>query len=127
MIVASGGIHRLISMLNSIRLPRRADQVARFKTRWSWVKRRSVANPVAHEAAVTVRAPRSIEANRLTWPSTASTDQRTSQQMLEMPHQQTLRTYCLLSILGVRMVLAPFTFGYANATVQPSGGRKVWL
>jgi hypothetical protein len=47
----------VMSHPNSTRLAWRADQVARFNTRWYVVKRRSVANPITREAAVTVRAP----------------------------------------------------------------------
>jgi hypothetical protein len=47
--------------------------------------------------------------------------------MLHRHHQQTLWVYWLLIILGVWMVLAPLTFDHGKATVQPSGGREVWL
>jgi hypothetical protein len=42
---------------NKVRLAWCPDHVARFNTRWSLVKWRSAANPVARKAAVTVRAP----------------------------------------------------------------------
>ena len=42
---------------SSIRLPWRADQTARFSTRWSFVKWRSVASPITRKAPVTVRVP----------------------------------------------------------------------
>jgi hypothetical protein len=41
-IVAPGGTSGVRSNPKRIRLPCSADQVARFRTRWSWVKRRSV-------------------------------------------------------------------------------------
>jgi hypothetical protein len=47
----------MMSHPNSIRLAWRADPVARFNTRWSLVKRRSVAKPITRKAADTGRAP----------------------------------------------------------------------
>jgi hypothetical protein len=47
--------------------------------------------------------------------------------MLHMHYQQTLWIYWLLILLGIWMVLAPVTFDYGIAIVQPSGGRQVWL
>jgi len=49
--------------------------------------------------------------------------------MLQMHHKQTLWVYWTLPILGVWMLLAPFTQGYLNEQlwVDPSGGRGVWF
>ncbi|WP_206028565.1 vitamin K epoxide reductase family protein [Thalassoroseus pseudoceratinae] len=49
--------------------------------------------------------------------------------MLKMHHKQTLWIYWTLPLLGIWMVLAPFTFGYLNDAlwVNPSGGRGVWF
>lgn len=47
--------------------------------------------------------------------------------MLRMHHKQTLWVYWFLLMLGVWLVLNPLTFGYTQGTVQPSGGRSVWL
>lgn len=52
-------------------------------------------------------------------------DQR--MQMLHMHHMQTLWIYWMLVLLGVWMVLSPLTFSYAKSTVDPSGGREIWL
>ena len=54
---ASGGTSSVMSHPSRIRRPWRADHVARFRTRWSCVKRHAAANPVARKVAVTVRAP----------------------------------------------------------------------
>lgn len=48
-------------------------------------------------------------------------------QMLRMHHAQTLWIYWSLIMLGVWLVLNPLTFGYSQGTVEPSGGRDVWL
>ncbi|MFP4143685.1 MAG: vitamin K epoxide reductase family protein [Phycisphaeraceae bacterium] len=50
-------------------------------------------------------------------------------EMLHMHHRQTLWIYWTLILLGVWLVLAPFTFGYLDPDlwVQPSGGRGVWF
>ncbi len=48
-------------------------------------------------------------------------------QMLHMHHGQTLWVYWMLIILGVWLVLSPFTFSYAQSAATPSGGREVWL
>ncbi len=47
--------------------------------------------------------------------------------MLHMHHMQTLWVYWMLVLLGIWMVLSPLTFSYGKATVEPSGGREVWL
>ena len=49
--------------------------------------------------------------------------------MLKMHHRQTLWIYWTLPILGVWMLLAPFSFGYLNESlwVDPSGGRGPWF
>lgn len=52
-------------------------------------------------------------------------DQR--MQMLHMHHMQTLWIYWMLVILGIWMIMSPLTFSYAKSTVDPSGGREVWL
>lgn len=49
------------------------------------------------------------------------------EKMLHMHHMQTLWVYWMLVLLGVWMVLSPLTFSYGKATVDPSGGREVWL
>ena len=48
-------------------------------------------------------------------------------EMLHMHHKQTLWIYWALIILGIWMVMTPLTFSYGTGTVQPSGGREVWL
>jgi hypothetical protein len=48
-------------------------------------------------------------------------------QMMQMHHAQTLWIYWMIIILGVWLILSPLTFSYAKETVQPSGGREVWL
>jgi hypothetical protein len=47
--------------------------------------------------------------------------------MLHMHHRQTLWVYWMIVMLGFWMVLTPLTFDYGIGTVQPSGGRSVWL
>jgi uncharacterized membrane protein len=47
--------------------------------------------------------------------------------MLRMHHKQTLWVYWTVVLLGFWMVSFPFTFEYGTASVQPSGGRQVWL
>lgn len=47
--------------------------------------------------------------------------------MLKMHHRQTLWVYWFLIMLGIWLVLNPLTFGYTQGTVEPSGGRSVWL
>lgn len=49
------------------------------------------------------------------------------EKMLHTHHMQTLWVYWALVILGIWMVLAPFTFDYGRAVAEPSGGREVWL
>lgn len=50
-------------------------------------------------------------------------------QMVRMHHKQTLWIYWTLPMLGLWLVLAPFTFGYLNADlwVDPSGNRGPWF
>ncbi len=48
-------------------------------------------------------------------------------EMLHMHHMQTLWVYWMLIILGIWMILSPLTFSYAKSTVDPSGGRDLWL
>ncbi|GAB3831501.1 vitamin K epoxide reductase family protein [Pontibacter rugosus] len=48
-------------------------------------------------------------------------------QMLHMHHMQTLWVYWMIIILGAWVLLSPLTFDYGIGTVQPSGGRSVWL
>ncbi len=47
--------------------------------------------------------------------------------MLQMHHEQTLWVYWLLIMLGFWLVLNPLTFSYSQGTVDPTGGRDVWL
>lgn len=56
-------------------------------------------------------------------------ERRDRRQRLEMHHRMTLWIYWSLVLLGVWMILAPFTFGYWNETlwVEPGGGRGVWF
>ncbi|MDQ3265335.1 MAG: vitamin K epoxide reductase family protein [Myxococcota bacterium] len=49
------------------------------------------------------------------------------QKMQRTHHQQALWVYWTLVLLGAWTLLSPFTFGYASGTVEPSGGREVWL
>ncbi len=48
-------------------------------------------------------------------------------QMLTMHHMQTLWIYWMVIILGIWMILFPLTFSYSIGTVEPAGGRTVWL
>ncbi|SDM78810.1 Vitamin K epoxide reductase family protein, partial [Catalinimonas alkaloidigena] len=48
-------------------------------------------------------------------------------EMLHMHHMQTLWVYWLIVMLGCWMVLSPVTFSHSVGTVEPSGGRSVWL
>ena len=52
-------------------------------------------------------------------------DQR--KEMLHMHHMQTLWIYWTIMLLGVWMIASPLTFDYGKNTVDPSGGREVWL
>ena len=52
-------------------------------------------------------------------------DQR--MEMLHMHHMNTLWIYWLLIMLGIWMIASPLTFDYGIGTVEPSGGRDVWL
>jgi hypothetical protein len=54
-----------------------------------------------------------------------SDDER--RQMLNMHHMQTLWVYWMIVLLGAWLILSPLTFDYGIGTVQPSGGRSVWL
>lgn len=49
--------------------------------------------------------------------------------MLQQHHEQILWVYWTLILLGLWTALAPFTFGYLDASqwVAPSGGRGVWF
>ncbi|MCJ8166749.1 vitamin K epoxide reductase family protein [Pontibacter sp. E15-1] len=49
------------------------------------------------------------------------------QKMLEMHHMQTLWVYWMIILLGAWVLLSPLTFDYSVGTVEPSGGREVWL
>lgn len=49
------------------------------------------------------------------------------QEMLHMHHMQTLWIYWTIVLLGAWMVMSPLTFDYGKNTVQPGGGREVWL
>ncbi|WP_153556287.1 vitamin K epoxide reductase family protein [Roseimaritima sediminicola] len=50
-------------------------------------------------------------------------------QMLHMHHKQTLWIYWTLPLLGIWLLLAPFSFGYLNEQlwVDPSGNRGPWF
>lgn len=50
-------------------------------------------------------------------------------QMLEMHHRQTLWVYWTLPLLGLWLLVSPFTLGYLNESlwVDPSGGRGPWF
>jgi hypothetical protein len=48
-------------------------------------------------------------------------------EMLRLHHELTLWVYWLLILLGFWLVLNPLTFSYSQGTVEPSGGRDVWL
>ncbi|WP_197443983.1 vitamin K epoxide reductase family protein [Maioricimonas rarisocia] len=50
-------------------------------------------------------------------------------QMLRMHHRQTLWVYWTLPLLGLWMVVSPFSLGYLNEAlwVDPSGGRGPWF
>lgn len=54
-------------------------------------------------------------------------DDEQRQKMLVAHHQKTLWVYWTVILLGIWMIASPFTFDYGNNTVQPSGGREVWL
>ncbi|QKZ11315.1 vitamin K epoxide reductase family protein [Spirosoma sp. KUDC1026] len=54
-----------------------------------------------------------------------SPQQRTD--MLNSHQMQTLWIYWLVIMLGVWVLVSPFTFDYAKNPVMPSGGRPVWL
>lgn len=48
-------------------------------------------------------------------------------EMLHSHHKQTLWIYWCVVILGFWVMASPWTFGYGNSTVDPSGGRDLWL
>ena len=48
-------------------------------------------------------------------------------EMLHMHHMQTLWIYWTIVLLGIWMVISPLTFDYGKNSVEPSGGREVWL
>lgn len=50
-------------------------------------------------------------------------------EMLHMHHEQTLWIYWTLPLLGLWLLISPFTFGYLNEQlwVEPSGGRGPWF
>ena len=54
-------------------------------------------------------------------------DKQKRKKMLHMHYMQTLWIYWTIIMLGVWMLLSPFTFSYSVGTVEPSGGREVWL
>jgi hypothetical protein len=51
------------------------------------------------------------------------------QEMLESHHRQTLWIPWTIVLLGVWLIVAPFTFGYLNEDLwtEPSGGRGAWF
>lgn len=50
-------------------------------------------------------------------------------QMLRMHHQQTLWVYWTLPLLGIWLLVSPFSLGYLNSSlwVDPSGNRGPWF
>lgn len=54
-------------------------------------------------------------------------DREQRKQMLHRHHAQTLWVYWSLVMLGIWMIASPLTFAYDIQTVEPSGGREVWL
>lgn len=57
----------------------------------------------------------------------AGHDPEAGHQMLAMHHKQTSWVYWFLIMLGFWLLVNPHTFSYATGTVDPSGGRSVWL
>lgn len=49
------------------------------------------------------------------------------QKMIYMHHGKTLWVYWTVILLGVWMIVAPFSFDYGAAAVTPPGGRTLWL
>jgi hypothetical protein len=47
--------------------------------------------------------------------------------MLRAHQRKTLWVWWTVILLGAWVAVAPFTFGYGHVTVEPSGGREVWL
>lgn len=54
-------------------------------------------------------------------------DQKQRMKMMKMHHKETLWIYWSILLLGFWMISFPFTFGYDQGVVQPSGGREIWL
>lgn len=54
-------------------------------------------------------------------------DDEQRRRMLYRHHRQTLWIYWMLIMLGIWMIMSPLTFSYSVGTVDPSGGREVWL
>ncbi|WP_233555668.1 vitamin K epoxide reductase family protein [Pontibacter oryzae] len=54
-------------------------------------------------------------------------DSEMRKKMLHMHHMQTLWVYWTIILLGAWVLLSPLTFDYGIGTVEPSGGREVWL
>lgn len=48
-------------------------------------------------------------------------------QMLQLHHRNTLWIYWSIIIIGIWLVMAPLTFGYASGIAVPPGGRELWL
>lgn len=48
-------------------------------------------------------------------------------EILRMHYKQTLWVYWTILLLGVWLIFAPSTFGYAKDVVAPGGGRSIWL
>ena len=65
----------------------------------------------------------------VTRPMEMDTDSDSRREMLEQHHHKTLWIPWTLMLLGVWLLLAPWSFGYGNEElwVQPSGGRGVWF
>ncbi len=47
--------------------------------------------------------------------------------MLKDHHKQTLWAFWVIVLLGIWMIASPLTFDYGKNTVEPAGGRSVWL
>ncbi len=47
--------------------------------------------------------------------------------MLKIHHHKTLWVYWFIVMLGIWMMVSPFTFSYSTGIVNPSGGRELWL
>jgi hypothetical protein len=55
------------------------------------------------------------------------TDMDARRKMLEKHHHATLWIYWSIIVIGFWLIATPLTFGYEIGTVEPAGGRSVWL